>query len=123
MPDIANLQGQIDEDFNVGYGRAVDRLARVTFINRSFRLNRVSIASNDGSGASSSNETTPPRKVSSVMGNQSPNEGMVIVSRENWTEIFQIPHCLLHPLSSRWCKVVKSSTYCAPNIKPISCTW
>ncbi len=80
MPDIANLQGQIDEDFNVAYGRAVDRLSRVTFINRSFRSSRV-ISTNFGDGSlSSSYETTPPRKSSTVMGSPNANEGGMVTS-------------------------------------------
>ena len=79
MPDISNLQGEIDEDFNAAYGRAIDRLLRVTFINSSFRLSvRSSLSSADGS--TSPSEITPPRKPSTApMGNQSQGEGMVRV--------------------------------------------
>ena len=80
MSDISNLQGEIDEDFNVAYGRAVDRLLRVTFINSSFRLSvRSSLSSVEGSV--SPTEITPPRKPSTApMGNQSPGEGLVRLS-------------------------------------------
>ena len=83
MPDISNLQGEIDEDFNAAYGRAVDRLLRITFINSSFRLSvRSSLNSVDGSISPS--EITPPRKPSTgPMGNQSPGEGLVRLLTNN----------------------------------------
>ncbi|KAI9555344.1 hypothetical protein GHT06_017859 [Daphnia sinensis] len=80
IPDIANLQGEIDEDFYVAYGKAVERLSRVTFINKSFRRTS-SVASTDGPVSPS--DTNPSRcRLSSALGNHSPGEGIVVQSRE-----------------------------------------
>ncbi|XP_057381641.1 dynamin-binding protein-like [Daphnia carinata] len=80
ISDIANLQGEIDEDFYVAYGRAIERLSRVTFINKSFRRTS-SVVSTDG--PVSPNDTTPARnRLSSALGNHSPGEGIVVQSRE-----------------------------------------
>ncbi len=81
IPDIANLHGEIDEDFNSAYGKAVERLSRVTFINKSFR--RTSNISSDG--AVSPNDITPPRysRLSTALGNHSPGEGLVGSLQQN----------------------------------------
>ena len=54
----------------------MDRLSRVTFINKSFRRSSTNVVSTDGSV--SPNDPTPVRnRLSSALGNHSPGEGIV----------------------------------------------
>jgi len=75
MPEIANLKGNIDEDFHASYSKALERFSSVSLISKSFRFTR-------GGEGSNSPSTTPPRKASIIKPSHSPADGMVVQSRE-----------------------------------------